>query len=153
MLVPSRSCASLCIHHPMTRQLLCPWGISEYPSHHPRMTRPTRQGCYMPVSRHSATRNLTDNSKHLCLKRSRFLCCHPIRIVMHLLLSYSTVEIAIFSFGYKHSQACDVSNDIFRLSTDAELASPNAETAGNVVAGSTALVRTKSTLIEVVGNP
>ena len=80
---PSRCRTSLFVHHPMTRQILSPRRISQCPSYHPRMARPSRQYSYMSVGCHHTTRNLSDNVQHIFAKPPCLLCRHLIGIVLH----------------------------------------------------------------------
>ena len=91
---PPWSSSTLLIHHPMARQILCPWRISQRPPHHSRMTGPTGQSRDMPIGRYLPTRYLTDDVQHIPAKRPRLLCRHPTRIV--LIFHISAVKIGIF---------------------------------------------------------
>ena len=98
---PAWSRAPCDIHHPMTRQFLSPRRarplvacyrrdarIPQRPSHHPRMTRPSRPRSDMSVGHHLPTRNLADDIQYILAKRSRLLRRHLIGVVTHLSCYY-----------------------------------------------------------------
>lgn len=62
--------------------------IPQRPSHHPRMTRPSRPRSDMSVGHHLPTRNLADDIQYILAKRSRLLRRHLIGVVTHLSCYY-----------------------------------------------------------------
>ena len=83
LLTPPWCRAPFFIHHPMTGQYFRPRRIPQRPSHHPRMTWPSRQCGNISVCRHLSARNLAHDVQHILTKPPRLLRRHPIGIVLH----------------------------------------------------------------------
>ena len=77
---PPWSRTPLLVHHPMARQLSGSRCIPQSPPHHPRMARPPRQRCDIPIRRHLATRNLAHDVQHVLTKPPRLLHRHLINL-------------------------------------------------------------------------
>ena len=84
MLSPSGSCAPNRVHHPMTRISFRSRGIAQGSSHHPRMTRPPRQGGNQAVGSYPSPRNLFHDIQHIVAKHPCLFRRHLVHIVLHL---------------------------------------------------------------------
>ena len=121
LFTPPRCRAPLFVHHPMTGQLSGHRRIPQRPSHHPCMTRPSRQCGNISIRCHLSTRNLTHNVQHILTKPPRLFGRHPVRIVLHLshmLRYYSSKPFILQPSALSHQkssispQPSDISNPL-----------------------------------------